>query len=197
MTTPTSRPREEARPHDRLPRATPRLLQGETEKEKKERWREQCAELLLARARAQTSAARTALLESSAREAEARCSSLAQGIDLALSFASGYGVFDPIPDLDRASFVLGETTRGAALESAALMRHASDAPRSGELRTNLRREGEELAALAQKGRQVKSSKRRCASRATQRELVELARGSGGTAAALKLTLMPSRSVREG
>ena len=144
--------------------------------------RERCAKLLLARCRAQSDAARTALLTSSAREAQARCEELGQGLDLSLSFASGYGVFDPIPELDRASFELGETTRGAALGSAALMRRAAGSPAYAELRERSRRESDELAELARQGTTTEGFQAAVAQRdATQRELVRLARGlSGGS-----------------
>ncbi len=138
--------------------------------------RARCMELMLASCRARTQAAHAALFESSSREAQARCELLARGLDESLSFAAGYGVFEPSSELDRTSLVLGEATRGAAIGSATMMRHALDSPQSRELRERLRRQVDELASLAQKGTTTAEFQVALASRErTQRELLELAR----------------------
>ena len=102
--------------------------EGENARER-EGGRARCADLIGALCRAQVRAARDAILGSPGREAEERCSSLAKKLDVSLSFASGYGVFEPLRILDAESFVLAETTRGAAIVSAELTRRAASAPK--------------------------------------------------------------------
>jgi CHAT domain-containing protein len=148
----------------------------------RQRERERCAELALALCRAQTAAARLALLGGSPRETEERCGKLSERLDVSLSFAGGYGVLEPMGELVRASFELSETTRGAALSSAALMRAAAGAPEYREAREGLCRLSEELSSLVQEGTTSGEFQEALARRdAAQRELVVLARGAGGTA----------------
>jgi CHAT domain-containing protein/tetratricopeptide (TPR) repeat protein len=153
-----------------------------------EELKQRCAELVVARSRALTRGAREALLSSSGREAQARCASLAQGLDSTLSFAEGFGAFEALPGLEREAFVLSETTRAAALGSAALMRRAAGSPRYAELRASLREQSDGLAALAQKGTTSAEFQTALARHdTTQRELVQLARElSGGSATGLEL-----------
>ena len=152
--------------------------------------RARCAELIRAHCRAQVRAAREALLSSSSREAEERCARLAEGIDLALSFAAGLGVFEPIVELERESFVLSETTRGAALGSAELMRGAANTPSYGERRAALRRTSDELAGLAQEGATSEVFQAALRRREeAERELVRLVHElSGGSPAGLEFDL---------
>jgi len=153
------------------------LPAGETEREQERKeGRESCTELLLAICRAQTRAARAVLLESSAREAQGRCEELAVKLHFSLSFAAGVGVFEPIPVLDRASFELSETTRGAALGAASLMRQGSAAPEYLQMREELRALSEELAGQVQKGSSSAEFQATMERRdGLQRELATLAR----------------------
>ena len=145
--------------------------------------RERCVELIGAMCRSQVRAARAAILASPAREAEERCSRLAQELDVALSLAQGHGVFEPLQDLDHPVFVLSETTRGAALASTALSRAVAPSPKYAELRDALRAASAELVGLAQKGSTGGEFDRACMKRdAVERELGTLARelaGGGG------------------
>ncbi|HZO10334.1 MAG TPA: CHAT domain-containing tetratricopeptide repeat protein, partial [Myxococcota bacterium] len=150
--------------------------------------RERCAALIGALCRAQVRAARAAILESPAREAEERCSSLAGDLDVSLSFAQGFGVLEPLTEVVRDSFVLAETTRGAALTSARLARGAAGSPRYAELREALREASDALADLAQKGSTGEAFDRARARReSAEREIVALAREiSGGQAGGVGL-----------
>jgi len=95
-----------------------------------------------------------------------------------------------MPELERACFVLSETTRGAALGSAALMRRAAGTPRYSELREELRARSAELASLVQEGATSESFHQALARREeVERELVTLARElSGGKAIGLDFDL---------
>src|SRR6185436_14366019 len=92
-----------------------------------------------------------AILGSAGREAEERCSSLAPALDASLSFAQGYGVFEPLHELEPQAFALSETTRGAAITSSVLTRSAANAPKYAMLRYGLREASKTLAGLVQKG----------------------------------------------
>ncbi len=143
---------------------------------------ERCVELLLAAARAQVRSARQALLEGSSREAQARCASAAEGLELALSGSAGLGVFGPAPELDRAAFEISETTRGAMLAAAALRRRAGGAPRYEELCAKRAREADAIAELAQVGTTSQEFRAALARRdETERELADLARRIPGPA----------------
>ncbi len=163
----------------------------EKEAERSIEW-QRCAELVEVMCRAQTSAARASLLETSAREAEARSERPSSWLHTSLSFAGGMGVFEPMVELERACFVLSETTRGAALGAAALMRRAAGTPRYSELREELRARSEELAALVQKGTTSEGFREALARReAVERDLAALARElSGGKAMGLDFELDP-------
>ncbi len=141
-----------------------------------------CAPLMLAAVRTQTKSARKALSEGSPREAQARCVSLDKGLGSALSFAAGFGVFEPNPELDRAAFVLSETTRGAMLGSATLMRSAAGSPRYQDLREHLREQADEIALMVQSGTTSEDFRSALAQQEqAERELVDLARElSGGS-----------------
>ncbi|MCE9592956.1 MAG: CHAT domain-containing protein [Planctomycetes bacterium] len=142
--------------------------------------RARCVELIAARCRSQTSAARAVLLEASPREAEARCRALGDGLDYALSLGLGYGVFARSTELDAPCFVLSETTRGAALGSARLMRLAGNSPRYAELESELETRNAELATLARKGVTSEELREALARReSVERELVALARDLAG------------------
>jgi CHAT domain-containing protein/tetratricopeptide (TPR) repeat protein len=110
-----------------------------------------CAELIAAVCRAQVRAAREAVLTGSAREAEARCSSLSKHLDLSLSFATGYGVFEHLRALEVESFALSEATRGAALASARFTRRAWGDPKYRQLRDALQHASAGLARLTREG----------------------------------------------
>jgi hypothetical protein len=157
------------------------LAAGETRRE--------CAGLALALCQAQRQAARSALLEGSPREAEARCAGLSECLGLCLSLTGALGVLGPLEELDRASFELGEATRGAALTSAALMRAAADAPEVPGARAALRRAGQELADLVREGTTSAEFQGALARRdAAQRELVRLAQELPGAPRALDMDL---------
>jgi len=98
--------------------------------------------------RALTRAARSTLLDVSAREAEERCSGLFASHGPALSIAHGLGVFPTDEELVRLAFVLSETTRGAALASAYLSRLTDRDDRWDELRGELSTARAELARVA-------------------------------------------------
>ncbi len=158
-------------------RASREEREGEQEKEEeREGWRTRCAELVDALCRSQVNAARAALLTSSVREAEERCAQLAKSLATALSFAEGYGVFDTLEGIGRESFVLSETTRGAALSSAAIARRAAGEPDYVFLRGELREASDALAALAQAGGTGKEYDRaRTRREEAEKKLVALAR----------------------
>ncbi|MCE9592955.1 MAG: CHAT domain-containing protein [Planctomycetes bacterium] len=142
--------------------------------------RDRCTDLIGACCLAQVHAARAAILEGPGREAEERCSSLAQKLDASVSFAQGYGVFDPLRELESPSFVLAETTRGAALIAAQLTRGAATAPKYAELRDELRHASDALAGLALVGTtSVEFDRARTKREALERELVALARDLSG------------------
>jgi CHAT domain-containing protein len=146
----------------------------------RERGRERCNDLIGALCRAEVSAARTAILGSTAREAEERCASLAEAIHASLSFAQGLEVFEPLRSLESSAFVLSETTRGAALTSAQLTRRAASAPKYADLREELRQASDTLAALAQNGTTSEAFDRaRTTRESVERELVALARELSG------------------
>ena len=135
-----------------------------------------CAELVSALGGAGTRAARAALLESAPREAEERCSKLSSAIDFILTCAAGFGGFDAMPELDRVAFVLSETTRGAGISSASLMRAAASSPEHARQRARLRAASEVLARLAQEGTTSGEFQRALAAReGIERELIALAR----------------------
>jgi len=113
--------------------------------------RQRCGELIGRLCAAETLAAERAILGSPPREAEERCAAGAHTLDVTLSFAAGFAVFEPLDELWPEAFALSETARGAALTSAALARRAAGAPRYGELRRELARASEELARGAQRG----------------------------------------------
>ena len=155
-----------------------------------------CAELIAALCRGAVQAARAALLSGSSREAEERCAQLAKELDLSISLASGYGVFQPHAELDRESFVLGETTRGAALTSAALMRMARSSPRYAETRRALWQASDELAQLAQEGTTNDEFQRALRKReGLERELVSLAQELSGDGQ-VRLVFDPEALTRE-
>lgn len=143
--------------------------------------RERCAELVGAQCRSQVRAAREAILVSPAREAEERCSSMITELDLSLSFANGFGAFEPLPTLVPESFLFSETTRAAAIVSAGLARTAAHSPRYAPLRAALRTASDDLAVLARSGTTSDAfDQARARREAAERELVVLAReGSGG------------------
>jgi len=119
--------------------------------------------------------AREATLSSSSREAEERCSSLGRHLSISLSFAAGYGVFDPDPGLARDAFVLSESTRGGALAAARLAQLARGDERCDGLRREIRAAGDELARLARAGSARDAYDASIARRdRAQRELVQLA-----------------------
>ncbi len=144
--------------------------------------RELCSELIGALCRAQVSAARAAILTSAARGAEERCASLAEQLDVSLSFARGIGVFEPLRDLESPAFVYAETTRGAAVASAELTRRAVHSPKYRELRESLGAASEEIADLAQKGTtSAEFDRARVKRESVERELLALARELSGGA----------------
>ncbi|MCY2958976.1 MAG: tetratricopeptide repeat protein [Planctomycetota bacterium] len=154
-----------------------------------------CVELIAALCRGQVQAARAALLSGSSREAEERCAQLSKELDLSISLAGGYGVFQPHAELDRESFVLGETTRGAALTSAALMRMAGSSPRYAETRRALWQASDELAQLAQEGTTNDEFQRALRKReGLERELVSLAQELSGDGQ-VRLTFDPEALAR--
>jgi len=154
------------------------------EPEAAELWR-RAVELVLDLCRGQTSAARAARFAGSAREAEARCVQAAGSLDTVLSFAGGLGAFEPRPELDVAAFVLGETTRGAAIGAAAASRVAAGSARYAELRDELRARSEALATAARRGTTSDSFLEALARReAVERELAGLVRSLAGGAAPL-------------
>ncbi len=108
-------------------------------------------------------------------------------LGLSLSLAQGYGVFEPLHELERPVFLLAETTRGAALTSAALTRRATDSPKYAELQGALRAASAELAGLAQEGTTSAAFDRVRAKReSVERDLVVLARElSGGKASGVE------------
>lgn len=137
---------------------------------------ERSAALFSSVSRALTHAARSAILGSPPREAEERCAKLAQSLDSSLSFARGYGVFEPSTALEPDLIVVSETTRGAAIASAGLTRRAARSPRYAESRRALRTAAEKLAALAQGGTTSDEFDRARVNRESiERELVALAR----------------------
>jgi len=166
---------------------------GEREQEEMQKGRERCTSLLLELCRTQTSAAREALLTSSAREAEERCARLATpSLDFALSFAAGYHALPPMPELERAAAIFSEATRGAALRSATLQRRVAGSPRHAELRSALKQASDGLAGLAQQGTNTEQFQRALAERERlERELLDLARSSAGDEA-LVLDLDPDQ-----
>jgi CHAT domain-containing protein len=138
--------------------------------------RERCVQLIGAMCRAWVDAAHATILSSPGREAEERCASMAQYIDISLSFAQGFGVSEPLRALESESFVCAEMTRGAALTSAQLTRRAVHSPKYGELRDALRAASDEFAALAQRGATSGEFDRARAKReSVERELAALAR----------------------
>ncbi|MCE9593210.1 MAG: tetratricopeptide repeat protein [Planctomycetes bacterium] len=140
--------------------------------------RRACVELMGAACSARIRAARTAILGSPSREAEERCVSLAQGLDLVLSFASGYGVFEPSPELEAPAFEFEETTRGAALAAAEFAHCGARTPEYSRLRGELLAASDELALLAQEGATSEALDRaRVKREAAERDLVALARES--------------------
>ncbi len=142
----------------------------------REEARERCTELILALCQAQTHAVRIALLASPSREAEDRCTRLAERLDAVLSFARGCGVFERSPGLEAPAFVLSESARGAAIASAGLARKAAGVPTYAGLREALVQAGEELAALAQQGTTHDAfDAARVKRERAERELIALAR----------------------
>jgi len=159
----------------------------------------ECAQLVLSSCRAQTRAARAVLLESSAREAQARCEALDRTLDTALSLGAADEVLGSMPEIARATFEFGETTRGAALGAASIMRQASSAPEYRELRAALRALSDETAELARKGTTSAEFQAVLERRdRLQRDLVELAgRTGGGTPVGLAFDLEPlARRLRK-
>jgi CHAT domain-containing protein/tetratricopeptide (TPR) repeat protein len=142
-----------------------------------------CADLVAATCAAQTQAALKAIVSGSGREATARCERMRDSVGFALSAAAGFGVFECDRTLERAAFTLAETSRGAALGSAALMRRAASDPRHSELRAELRARSYELAQIVQRGSTSDEFQHAVAAReAVERELIALARDlSGGDA----------------
>ncbi len=153
--------------------------EGESAREK-EGGRNRCAALIGAMSRLQVHAARAAISGSPPREAEERCASLASETDLSLSFAQGLGVFEPLRELEPRAFALAETTRGAALAVAELMRRAAHSPKYGELREALRAASDEFAELAQQGTTSEEFDRaRVKREAAERDLLALNRELSG------------------
>jgi tetratricopeptide (TPR) repeat protein len=163
--------------------------EGENSRER-EGGRKRCAELILALCRAQAHAVRTVLLSSPSREAEERCTSFAETLDFALSFARGYGVFDPSSELKAPSFVLSESVRGAAIVSADLERMASGSPNYAQQREALVKASDDLAALAQKGTTTEAfDAARVKREQAESDLIALARDvAGGTLEGVELKL---------
>ncbi len=138
--------------------------------------RERCAALIGALCRAQVRAVREAILGSTGRESEERCSSLAKRLDTSISLASGDGVFGRLRALEVESFLLSETTRGAAIVSAELTRRAAGVPKYAELRDALRHASDELVGLTRTGTTSEDFDRaRTQRESLERELVALAR----------------------
>lgn len=154
--------------------------------------KERCTSLVSELARAETHAGRTAIVGGSSREAEERCASLAESLNLVLSFGRGFGVFERTPTLDEQAFVLSETTRGAALASAAIRRLAAGSPRYAELRDDLARASQSLADLARAGATADAfDAARTMRDAAERELIDAAHALGGGAVGvLDFDLMP-------
>jgi len=118
--------------------------------EARDRGRARCEALISDLLLAKTRAARSVLLSAPSREAEERCARFSPKLDLGISFARGYGVFERSPALESASFELCEATRGAALSAAALARRAAGDARYAERRAELVRASEELASLVRR-----------------------------------------------
>ncbi len=116
-----------------------------------ERERDKCIELISAVCRAQVQAAQAAILGSPSREALERLTSLDGALDTSLSFALGFGVFEPLRELDSPSFAFLETTRGASIISAELRRKAAHLPEYEVLGDALRLASDELARLVYRG----------------------------------------------
>ncbi len=137
--------------------------------------RARCAELIGHVCRSRVRAARTAILWSSAREAEERCWSTAKDLGASLSFAQGLGELGPLVELVSPAFEFSETTRGAAIAAAGIARAAVKSPSYAKLRTAMREASDELAALAQRGAANEELDRARAKReAAERELSALA-----------------------
>ncbi len=157
---------------------------GATGKEGEDRERDwkRCAELTTALCMSQAAAARRALVESSAREAEQRCASLDASLSFALSVAQGYGIFEPVRELDPLVMVLSEMTRSAGFTTASVARLASRSPKYGQLRSELRRVSGELAAEAQQGTTSEALRQALTRRENiERELMSIARSAVGGA----------------
>jgi CHAT domain-containing protein/tetratricopeptide (TPR) repeat protein len=163
-----------------LQRARASGKDGRDEKEAGAPWRALCVELLAAQCRSQSAAARTALLQAPAREAESSCQSMAGGLDYAISFSLGLGALDPSPELQAPCFMLSETTRAASLGSAAFMRLAAASPEYAALRDELGKRSEDLANRVQEGTTSEEFRTALFRREkTERDLIALARKLSG------------------
>lgn len=143
----------------------------------------------------QLSAARTALLSSSSREAEERCVLVSQTVDLALSVASGFDTGQPTRELDPAIFELSETTRGAAIAAGTLKRTGTMSKIAAETYVQWAKVSDEMARLPNRRDATRAdfddARRRYD--ALQAELRELRAADGGLEpGAAKFTLTALR-----
>ena len=146
-----------------------------------EEGRKRSLDLLTTRCASERRAAQALLLEAAPREAEERCSTIAKALDFPLSLAGGLGAFPVSRELDRPCFVLSETTRGAALGSASVMRTAAGSSEYAKLRRELAASSKALAELAASGTTSEAFRTARERReALERELVALGKGLGGT-----------------
>jgi CHAT domain-containing protein/tetratricopeptide (TPR) repeat protein len=110
-----------------------------------------CQSLLIDFARARFVEACKCVAGSSRREAEERSARMASHVSLCISFANGYGVFEPLAALEPYCFRLVEATRGAAIQSAEFERKVASDTRSAQLRAELTSASAELAASSEPG----------------------------------------------
>jgi len=121
------------------------------------------------------------LLAESSREAEERCGELAPDLGLALSFASGFGVFGADAALDAEAFLASEAIRSAAIASARLTRSAGSHPRYADLRERMLAASEFLAIAARGGAPAEEMEEARREReSAERELMTIARGAAAT-----------------
>jgi CHAT domain-containing protein len=125
--------------------------------------------------------ARSAIAESSSREAEERVASAGASLSTALSLAAGAGFFGDDENREREVFLASESMRGTALAWARLARAARSDPNYEATRARARAASEALAAFAQGGSSADEFARaREALEAAERDLVQRAsRIAGG------------------
>ncbi len=124
-----------------------------------------------------------AVCSGSSREAEERVHALDAHLGSALSFAAGLGVFPPSDEWEEETFLVSESLRGVALESAELARAAEDDGEHAALRTRARDANATLAALVRSGAPADATaKARADVERAERELIQRAQtlGRGGT-----------------